>query len=276
MDSTTTQPGPTSAAAGEASSRVQFTALLATLGHDLRTPLNAIIGYSELLQEEVREAGHEEWSRDLEQIRASGRQLLDLINPIIDLAKIEARRVALELEPVDLAALGRDVAAAVEPALSRRGGAFTMRSPAPDLAPVVADPARLRQCLIQLIRALLELSDVDQVALEVAAVAAAAVASAVPGVPGAGGGAPAEVRFLLHANRAAPGPPERDPNQPSWSGARPPPGAQLGLMLAQRLSEVMGGLLEMESGPGSAARFTLTLPGRARSGGDRPAATPAR
>jgi light-regulated signal transduction histidine kinase (bacteriophytochrome) len=264
------QPSPSPSpgvASSEAGGRAPLATLLATMGHDLRTPLNAIIGFSELLQEEVREAGHEGWLQDLEQIRVSGRQLLELLNPIIDLAKIESRRVALDPEPVDLATLGREVAAAVEPALAAKGGALSVRGPAPDAAPVLADAARLCQCVVQLIRSVAEIGEAEQVSLEIS------------GTPAGPGGAPpvfGSGRLVIRAACVESVAQSRDPRLPSWSGERLAPGPQLGLLLANRLSELMGFKLELQSGSSSSAAFVLVIPGRPRPGGDRPGVMPER
>ena len=90
-------------------------AFLASMSHELRTPLNAIIGYSEMLYETAQDEGQDEFLPDLAKIRDAGRHLLGLINDILDLSKIEAGKMDLYLEEVDLA----------EP---RRGGALDRRA----------------------------------------------------------------------------------------------------------------------------------------------------
>src|SRR6266568_1363684 len=80
-------------------------AFLANMSHELRTPLNAIIGYSEMLQEEAADLGHEDFTPDLQKIQAAGKHLLVLINDILDLSKIEAGHMDLYLETFDLAGM---------------------------------------------------------------------------------------------------------------------------------------------------------------------------
>ena len=101
-------------------------AFLANMSHELRTPLNAIIGYSEMLQEEVGDAGHAEYAPDLQRINAAGKHLLALINDILDLSKIEAGKMTVYLEPFEVAPdarrRGGDRPAAGEPARQPPGG----------------------------------------------------------------------------------------------------------------------------------------------------------
>src|SRR5262249_7283298 len=80
-------------------------AFLANMSHELRTPLNAIIGYSEMLQEEVEDLGQEALVPDLQKIHAAGRHLLELINAVLDLSKIEAGKMELYLESFSVDAL---------------------------------------------------------------------------------------------------------------------------------------------------------------------------
>ena len=78
---------------------------LANMSHELRTPLNAIIGYSEILQEEAADAAQDEIVPDLKKIESAGRHLLGLINDILDLSKVEAGRMEVFLEDVELVPL---------------------------------------------------------------------------------------------------------------------------------------------------------------------------
>ena len=123
---------------------------LANMSHELRTPLNAIIGYSEMLTEEAQDSGDDQYLPDLEKIRGSGKHLLGLINDILDLTKIEAGRVELFLETVDLAPMIHDVAATITPLLDKNQNTLT-REVAPDIGTIRGDQLKLRQLLFNLL-----------------------------------------------------------------------------------------------------------------------------
>ena len=121
---------------------------LAAMSHELRTPLNAVIAYGEIVEEDL-EAEESPHLEDVRVINASARHLLVLINQVLDLAKIEARQVSLDLHSFDLEALVREVEATLKPLAARNGNHLTVTMP-PCLPPVVLDSTKLRQCLINL------------------------------------------------------------------------------------------------------------------------------
>src|ERR1700757_546132 len=98
--------------------------------HELRTPLNAIIGYSEMLFETAQDEGQEEFLPDLAKIRDAGRHLLGLINDILDLSKIEAGKMELYLEEVDLGGLVGEVGGVVEPLAAANANRLEIVCPA--------------------------------------------------------------------------------------------------------------------------------------------------
>src|SRR5207237_902481 len=113
-------------------------AFLANMSHELRTPLNAIIGYSEMLQEEVEDLGQEELVPDLRKIHAAGRHLLELINAVLDLSKIEAGKMELYLETFAVDTLVRDVSAIVQPLVEKNRNRLVVEA-APGLGEMTAD-----------------------------------------------------------------------------------------------------------------------------------------
>ncbi|AKT43690.1 uncharacterized protein CMC5_079250 [Chondromyces crocatus] len=234
--------------------------MLSTLGHDLRTPLNSIIGYSELLQEELRDANQEDWVDDLEQIRMSGRQLLDLINRLVDLAKVEVGRVEFAPEPQVLSAALAEVVSAVTPEFEARGQ-YVLFDCAGDVGQVVADPARLRQCLSCAVQSIAELSGPGTVSIDVTTPATSPqVRVAIQMILDAPGSVASAAKAHGAALRSEDvGPPSARAQQqshPSWSGARLHAGAQVGLLLARRLCELLGGSFQVQAG----ATIVLAFP----------------
>jgi signal transduction histidine kinase/CheY-like chemotaxis protein len=123
---------------------------LASMSHELRTPLNAIIGYSEILLEESGDLVRPELRPDLEKIRGAGKHLLDLINDILDLSKIEAGKMDLFLESIDVAGLLTDVRATVQPLMAKNGNMFEVHC-GPDLGTARLDQTKVRQILLNLL-----------------------------------------------------------------------------------------------------------------------------
>ena len=95
--------------AAEQASRAK-SVFLANMSHELRTPLNAVIGYSEMMEEEAVEQGHQQYVPDLRKIRAAGRHLLSLINSVLDLSKVEAGKMELHPETFEVPWLVEEVA----------------------------------------------------------------------------------------------------------------------------------------------------------------------
>ncbi|HEX9754090.1 MAG TPA: GAF domain-containing protein, partial [Gemmatimonadales bacterium] len=129
------------------SAKSQF---LASMSHELRTPLNAIIGYSEMLEEEAVEHGHDGYAPDLQKIRAAGRHLLALINDVLDLSKIEAGKMELHLETFELRPALDAVAATVAPLIEKNGNTLRLEL-ADSLGAMRADVTRVRQVLFNLL-----------------------------------------------------------------------------------------------------------------------------
>jgi len=124
-------------------------AFLANMSHELRTPLNSIIGFTNILQrgDTARFAPQE--LVYLTRVRANGMHLLELINGVLDLSKIEAGETALELGSVDLVALVRETLGELEPQAEARGVALLAELP--PAAVLTADPRRLKQIIVNLV-----------------------------------------------------------------------------------------------------------------------------
>ena len=140
---------------------------LANMSHELRTPLNAIIGYSEMLQEEAEEIGEEAFIPDLQKVNAAGKHLLGLINDILDLSKIEAGHMDLDLTTFEIGPMIRDVQAIVQPLVDKNGNTLLIECPE-DLGSMHADLTKVRQALFNLLSNAAKFTDHGRIELRVA------------------------------------------------------------------------------------------------------------
>ncbi len=217
---------------------------LANMSHELRTPLNAIIGFSELLLEEARESLSPEHLKFVGDVLASGRHLLALINDILDLAKIEAGRVELQLEPVAPGEAVADAVALVGPQALQR--TIEIRTQVAASSEVLADRGKLRQVLLNLLSNALKFSP-ERSSIHVGA-----------------DDAPGAVRFWVRDEG-----PGMDETllarlfQPFVQGesalVKRHQGTGLGLAISKRLVEQHGGTIEVASAPGSGSTFSFTI-----------------
>jgi signal transduction histidine kinase/CheY-like chemotaxis protein/HAMP domain-containing protein len=122
---------------------------LANMSHELRTPLNAIIGYSEILQEDAADKGDEGSIDDLQKIESAGRHLLGLINNILDLSKIEAGKMDVFIEPIDIRSLLDEVLSIVRPLADKSENVTEVICPA-DIGSFRSDQTKVKQCLLNL------------------------------------------------------------------------------------------------------------------------------
>lgn len=134
---------------------------LTNISHELRTPLNSIIGLTQLVRDGHADAP-EEQAVFLDQALASARHLLTLINDVLDLAKLEAGRVVLELEPLDVRQVFEEVRPIVEPLALEKRLAYEMSVP-PDLPAALADRMRLRQVLVNLTQNAIKFTETGRV-----------------------------------------------------------------------------------------------------------------
>ena len=120
------------------------------MSHELRTPLSAVIGYSEMLEEEAEDMGEQSMLTDLGKIKSNAKHLLGLINDVLDLSKVEANKMDLFAEDIDVAAFVRDAAGTVDALVGRKSNSLVI-----DLGDSVGtmhtDATKLRQCLFNLL-----------------------------------------------------------------------------------------------------------------------------
>ena len=123
---------------------------IANMSHELRTPLSAVIGYSEMLEEEVQDAGMSHMLADLHKINEAARHLLGMISDVLDLSKIEANRMTVFAEAFSVDALLKSVADTVASLVSKRDNTLVIDAPQP-LGGMHTDQVKLRQCLFNLL-----------------------------------------------------------------------------------------------------------------------------
>ncbi len=218
-------------------------AFLANMSHELRTPLNSIIGFSDLVLDEGA-ALTKEQRKYLEDVRASGRHLLQLINDILDLSKIEAGRVELRLSGISAESSLLEACGLVEPAARRKR--MAIRPGQVTACPIRADPGKLRQVLLNLLSNAVKFSPEGSV-VEVGAEEAGEFVRFT--VRDQGTGVPPEVLPRLFQPVA----------QADTPLARPGHGTGLGLAICKRIVELHGGDIGVETGPAGSS-FSFTIP----------------
>jgi signal transduction histidine kinase/DNA-binding response OmpR family regulator len=234
---------------------------LANMSHELRTPLNAIIGYSEMLQEDAADLGAEQLIDDLQKINAAGKHLLELINAVLDLSKIEAGKMELYLESFEVAGLVRDIAAVIQPLAAKNGNRLDVRCPE-GIGTMRADLTKVRQALFNLLSNACKFTDHGTVTLAVAREAADGQDVMVFDVTDTGIGMTAEqLERLFEAF-----------SQADAATTRKYGGTGLGLALSRRLCRMMGGDVTVESLAGRGSTFTIRLPALVPEAVEEPAA----
>jgi len=219
---------------------------LANMSHELRTPLNAILGLSGMLLEDADEPDPRELRESLSRITGSARHLLALINEILDLSKIEAGRMSVNLESFSPSALAEEVLASFAPQ-AREKGLHLRGVYAGALPPLESDPQRVRQILLNLVGNAVKFTEAGEVRLVVTK-----------------GGA-GETRFAVNDTGPGIGPEDQlklfqDFTQLDASRTRKFGGTGLGLAISRRMARMLGGEVSVRSTLGDGATFTLTLP----------------
>jgi PAS domain S-box-containing protein len=240
--------------AAEAANRAKST-FLANMSHELRTPLTAIIGYTELVQEDAQEFGYTTLQPKLDRIYASGTHLLAVINDVLDLSKIEAGKMELYLETVEILPLIHDLLVTAQPLVEKNGNTLQLQI-ANDLGVMQIDATRLRQILLNLLSNAAKFTENGTITLTVEKkIADSKGASVSPAqivfrVSDTGIGMTSEqVERLFEAF-----------SQADASTTRKYGGTGLGLAISRRFCQMMGGDISVESEPGRGSTFIVRLP----------------
>jgi signal transduction histidine kinase/CheY-like chemotaxis protein len=222
---------------------------LASMSHELRTPLNAIIGLTEMMVNNAARFGTEKAVEPLRRVERAGKHLLDLINQVLDLSKIEAGKLDLNSEMVNVARLVDEVIGTARPMAEQNKNQLSVDCPA-GIAPIVVDALRLRQILLNLLSNACKFTEGGEVSLRVRSVSIESrpwleFAVADTGI----GMTPEQVGKLFE-----------EFTQADQSTARRYGGTGLGLAISRRLCRMMGGDVTVTSEPGKGSLFAVRLP----------------
>ena len=218
---------------------------LAKMSHQLRTPLTAIIGFCEVLLGGMDGELKPEQAEDVGQIHHSGIVLLELVNGILDLSKIEAGKLDLAIQQVDVQAVVDDVITTLSHMAETK--ALNLRCEVePTAQQVMADPGRLREILTNLCSNAIKFTSAGSVTITTKPVGAMAEISVVD--TGIGIAPEAHERIFEEFRQAS------DKISAAYGGTG------LGLSIARRLAELQGGRMGVESQPGKGSRFWFTVP----------------
>ena len=230
--------------AAEEANRAKST-FLANMSHELRTPLNAIIGYSQMLQEDYVRPEQEHVRADLRRIELSGTLLLSIIGDILDLSKIEAGKVEMHLEQVDVAEILQEVHDAVRPLAQKQGNVLRVEC-CEDGGAAYADVAKLRQSVLNLVSNACKFTERGEVAVTAERVGPwTEIRVQDNGI----GIEPQDVGRLFQPF-----------TQLDGSATRKYSGTGLGLAISQKLCRMMGGEITVQSEPGKGSCFALRIP----------------
>jgi len=234
---------------------------LASMSHELRTPLNAIILYSELLEEEALDRPGDQSVEDLRKIQSAGKHLLELINGILDLSKIEAGKMSVMPEEFDVRSMLDEVVDTVRPLVHKNSNTLTVHV-ADSVTTVHADITKTRQIVLNLVSNAAKFTRLGTVTIEVTRSV---------------GDARDYIEFQI-ADTGVGMTPERtrrifDPfTQADVTTARKYGGTGLGLAIVSSLCQLMDGSISVDSRPDEGSRFTVLLPVQPLQPADTPVA----
>lgn len=232
------------------SSTVAKSRFLATMSHEIRTPMTSILGYADLLADPT--LGPSSRQNYLAVIRRSGEHLLMIINDILDLSRIEAGRLSLDIQQCNIVALLADVASVVRPRAEQRGVALTVEYPGPMPEWIMTDGSRLRQAIVNLVGNAVKFTEQGSVRIIASLVTSwRSGESAVQiNVIDTGIGIRKEMLVSLF--------------QPFIQGDvsvyQKFGGTGLGLAISHEIARLLGGALTVASRPGQGSTFTLIMP----------------
>jgi signal transduction histidine kinase/CheY-like chemotaxis protein/HPt (histidine-containing phosphotransfer) domain-containing protein len=222
---------------------------LANMSHEIRTPMTSILGYLDLLEDPSEGPAAKEKYLDI--IRRNGRHLLQIINDVLDISKIEAGRLTVQRIHCSTLEIVRDVTALLGSRATEKGLAFDVAFHGPIPATIHTDPTRLRQVLLNLIGNSIKFTEKGGIVLSTRLIAAADTSPSLLrfDVTDTGVGISQEDQEKLF----------RPFSQVDSSSTRRHGGTGLGLVLSRRLAQLLGGDISVESRPGAGSTFSVTV-----------------
>ncbi len=222
---------------------------VANMSHELRTPLNAIIGYGEMLQDQVKDEGHDMYSPDLLKITASAKHLLTLINDVLDLSKIEAGKIEIYLEDIKVNDLIKELEPIIKPLIDKNNNVFKLII-GPDINTMHTDVVRVRQCLLNLLSNAAKFTINGSITLEVTSLFQNNLEWVKFSVIDTGTGISEEkLKKLFQAF-----------TQADATTTRKFGGTGLGLFLTKQFILMLSGYITVKSEEGEGSVFTMVLP----------------
>jgi signal transduction histidine kinase len=230
--------------AAEAANRAK-SQFLANMSHELRTPLGAILGYGEMIAEEADDLGLEQINQDALKIQTAGRHLLTLINDVLDLSKIEAGRMELEISTFDLRPLIEDLLMTVQPLITQNGNSLQLQG-VEKVGKMSSDRLKLKQILLNLLSNAAKFTHQGTVVLELNQ---------------------SDNRLWIRVQDSGIGMTAEEMGrifeaftQADSSTTRRYGGTGLGLSITRHFCHMLGGRVEVTSEPGRGSTFTVVLP----------------
>lgn len=222
---------------------------LANMSHELRTPMNAVIGYSEMLKEEAEDQGADDFIPDLDRICKASKHLLHLINDILDLSKVEADKIELYPEPIDMMEFVEEIASSAGPIMEANSNALEVQCD-DDVAEIVNDVTRLRQVVLNLISNAAKFTREGSVRLTVSGTTEGGTDWLDIEVSDTGiGMSPEQIQQVFQPF-----------TQADASTTRKYGGTGLGLAISKSYCELMGGKITVTSEEAKGSTFTVHIP----------------
>jgi signal transduction histidine kinase len=236
---------------------------LANVSHELRTPLNAISGYTELIAEEVYGPVSEQQREALTGVEESARNLLTLINQILDLSKVESGKTEVYVTEVAIHEIAQSVASEAQPLAKSRP--YRVEVDCPERILVKTDRAKVQQVVTNLVSNAIKFTERGSVKVRCRAISAEEGGGCVVSISDTGIGIRPEHQEIIF----------EEFRQVDGSSTRVYQGTGLGLSIARRFARLLGGDVTVDSKLGGGSTFTLRLPAVAPSDGGRPPASDA-